>query len=368
MVTRQGYGERVTKLGEDEVFVFGSNRQGLHIGGAAEFAMWGQNKPIIAESPKVGVKGLYAVFGEGRGMQRGTRGASYAIPTVDLSWQLAAVKVPAVEICSAIRGMYSHARENPGMRYLVAGSFEFEKPISGYSHDEFCAMYAAAGDIPDNVVFSDSYTERIFCSAAMRSITLAGAQFVVRHDGHEYPFTNIMFAVCTAKALYREFGSTTTATTATTTTTDHAAPTISERVAAEGVKFFTECTGLNVDGCVAFMSGSAAFGDKTQMPGDVDICTHVCNLQRISQSLSNANVPYTVSNYYNAIHVHSGSVLINVLFLTDDEFKIWKLATDMCCMLPPLHDKQHRHALFELLRGCCKMAFAESKTQGYLAT
>lgn len=366
MVTRKGYGERVAQLGADEVFVFGSNRQGLHIGGAAAFAMWGQNKPIIGEAPKVGDKGVYAVFGEGSGMQRGIYGTSYAIPTVDFSSQLGAVKVPAVEICRAIRDMYSHARENPGMRYLVAGSFESEKPISGYSHDEFCAMYAAAGDIPDNVVFSDSYTDRIFGSAAMRAvITLAGTQFAVRHDGSAYTFPDITFAVAAAKALYRDFRS---ATDQAVPPANQAAPTIAERVAAEGVKFFTECTGLNVDGCVAFLSGSAAFGDETQMPGDVDICTHVCNIQRISQSLSNANVPYTVSNYYNAIHVHSGSVLINVLFLSDDEFKIWKLATAMCRMLPPLHDKQHRHALFELLRGCCKMAFAESKTQGYLAT
>lgn len=366
MVTRKGYGERVAQLGEDEVFVFGSNNQGFHIGGAAGFAMWGQNKPIIGEAPKVGDKGVYAVFGEGSGMQRGTCGTAYAIPTVDFSAQLGAVKVPAVEICRAIRDMYSHARENPGMRYLVAGSFESEKPISGYSHDEFCAMYAAAGDIPDNVVFSDSYTDRIFGSAAMRAITLAGTQFVVRHDGSEYTFTDIMLAVGVAKALYREFGA--TATDQAAPPADHAAPTVAERVAAEGIKFFTACTGLNVDGCTAFLSGSAAFGDKTQMPGDVDICTSARNLQLVNQSLSSANVPYTESNYYNAIHIHSGAVLINVLFLSDDEFKIWKLATAMCSMLPPLRDAQHRHALFELLRGCCKMAFAESETQGYLAT
>lgn len=366
MVTRKGYGELVDKLDDREVFVFGSNRQGLHIGGAAAFAMWGGNKPTDTETPSIGTKGVYAVFGLGLGLHAGISGLSYAIPTVDYSGKPGAVRVSVVDICKEIGRMYECARQYLQHRFLVAGSFKTGNPISGYSHDEFCAMYAAAGNIPDNVIFSDSYTAKIFGGRALRSITFVDDKFIVNHEGAAYPFFDITFAVGVANALYREFGS--TATDQAVPPADHAAPTIAERVAAEGVKFFTECTGLNVDGCTAFLSGSAAFGDKTQMPGDVDICTHVCNIQRISQSLSNANVPYTVSNYYNAIHVHSDSVLINVLFLSDDEFKIWKLATDMCCMLPPLHDKQHRHALFELLRGCCKMAFAESNTQGYLAT
>ncbi len=51
----------ITLLQPDEVFVFGSNLQGLHAGGAAKLAMqWG------------------AVWGKGVGLQ----GQSYAIPTM----------------------------------------------------------------------------------------------------------------------------------------------------------------------------------------------------------------------------------------------------------------------------------------------
>lgn len=54
--------DNITSLGEDEVFVFGSNLAGHHLGGAARTAM-----------EKFG-----AVWGQGTGIQ----GQSYAIPTM----------------------------------------------------------------------------------------------------------------------------------------------------------------------------------------------------------------------------------------------------------------------------------------------
>lgn len=54
--------ENVTELGQDDVFVFGSNLQGMHGGGAA----------------RVAYKKFGAVMGQGVGFQ----GQSYAIPTM----------------------------------------------------------------------------------------------------------------------------------------------------------------------------------------------------------------------------------------------------------------------------------------------
>ncbi len=54
--------ERITELKENEVFVFGSNLQGAHAGGAARIAL---NK-------------FGAIWGQGVGLQ----GQSYAIPTM----------------------------------------------------------------------------------------------------------------------------------------------------------------------------------------------------------------------------------------------------------------------------------------------
>lgn len=54
--------ENITHLGEDEVFVFGSNLAGIHAGGAARVAR----------------ERFGAIMGQGEGMQ----GQSYAIPTM----------------------------------------------------------------------------------------------------------------------------------------------------------------------------------------------------------------------------------------------------------------------------------------------
>ncbi|MCM1029725.1 MAG: hypothetical protein NC342_09045 [Pseudoflavonifractor sp.] len=54
--------ERITHLEPDEIFVFGSNLQGMHIGGAARAAL----------------KKFGAILGQGVGPQ----GQSYAIPTM----------------------------------------------------------------------------------------------------------------------------------------------------------------------------------------------------------------------------------------------------------------------------------------------
>lgn len=54
--------ENITSLGQDEIFVFGSNLAGAHMGGAARAA----------------VKHFGAIMGQGTGLQ----GQSYAIPTM----------------------------------------------------------------------------------------------------------------------------------------------------------------------------------------------------------------------------------------------------------------------------------------------
>lgn len=54
--------DNITKLGPDDIFVFGSNLQGIHAGGAAAIAY----------------KKFGAVWGQGEGPQ----GQSYAIPTM----------------------------------------------------------------------------------------------------------------------------------------------------------------------------------------------------------------------------------------------------------------------------------------------
>jgi len=101
----------ITQLMEDEIFVFGSNLEGMHYGGAARTACrWG------------------AIMGQGVGMQ----GQTYAIPT--MSGSVASI-VPFVD--EFIR----FAKANPDMRFLVT---EIGCGIAGYTPNEIAPLFRDA--------------------------------------------------------------------------------------------------------------------------------------------------------------------------------------------------------------------------------
>ena len=88
------YGNRVTpnhiaNLQEGEIFVFGSNPQGLHSGGAARVAM----------------ERFGAVWGQGEGLH----GQSYALPTT----------CPIEQIAEAVQRFTQFAGQHPELRFLV---------------------------------------------------------------------------------------------------------------------------------------------------------------------------------------------------------------------------------------------------------
>ena len=80
----------ITSLDPDEVFVFGSNSQGMHNGGAAGYA--------------------YEHFGAVMGQAEGMQGQSYAIPTVGVS--------PS-EMEQAVMKFIDYARQHPEKTFLV---------------------------------------------------------------------------------------------------------------------------------------------------------------------------------------------------------------------------------------------------------
>ena len=82
----------IRRLGRNEIFVFGSNDQGLHNGGAA----------------------LKAVqrFGAQMGVAEGPQGRSYAIPTVGAN-------IGPDEIRAAFRRLVDYARQHPELTFLV---------------------------------------------------------------------------------------------------------------------------------------------------------------------------------------------------------------------------------------------------------
>ncbi len=88
--TQASVPDMITSLKPDEVFVFGSNSQGIHNGGAAGYA--------------------YEHFGAVIGQAEGMQGQSYAIPTVGVSHS---------EIEQAVMRFIDYARQHPEKTFLV---------------------------------------------------------------------------------------------------------------------------------------------------------------------------------------------------------------------------------------------------------
>ena len=112
----RGTPEYIDALGPDEIFVFGSNIQGNHAGGAARIA-----------AARFG-----AVMGQGTGLQ----GQSYAIPTMG----------GMREMKHYIDEFILFADIHPEMKFLVT---KIGCGIAGYTPEEIAPMFAGAYSLPN---------------------------------------------------------------------------------------------------------------------------------------------------------------------------------------------------------------------------
>lgn len=125
------YGERVTPdhinhLAENEIFVFGSNVNGCHAGGAAAFAM----------------HNFGAVWGQGEGLQ----GQSYAIPTMEGYQSMKA----------AIDRFRMFADQHQELRFLVT---RIGCGIAGYSAHEVAPLFKGCINLENVTLPSDFWQE-----------------------------------------------------------------------------------------------------------------------------------------------------------------------------------------------------------------
>ena len=111
----------IVELGDGEIFVFGSNGMGAHMGGAAATAV-----------AKFG-----AVYGQAEGLQ----GQSYAIDTMD------GFEVMAEQVARFIE----FAREHPELTFLVT---EIGCGIAGYSPEEVAPLFK---DVPGNAILPEVF-------------------------------------------------------------------------------------------------------------------------------------------------------------------------------------------------------------------
>ena len=115
--------DHITRLGTNEVFVFGSNEKGLHYGGAA----------------KVAFKNFGAIMGQGNGLQ----GKSYGIDSMS---GLGVMGERIKEFCE-------FAKAHPEKRFLVT---EIGCGIAGYSIGEVAPLFECCHDM-ENVTLPASF-------------------------------------------------------------------------------------------------------------------------------------------------------------------------------------------------------------------
>jgi len=112
--------ERITELGENEVFVFGSNLAGAHGGGAALLAY----------------RKFGAIWGQGVGLQ----GQSYGIPT--MHGGVDAIK-PYVD------EFIEFAKTRPDLTFLVT---RVGCGIAGFTNEEISPLFVKAHEVPNIVL------------------------------------------------------------------------------------------------------------------------------------------------------------------------------------------------------------------------
>ncbi|MDO6994298.1 hypothetical protein Q5M87_09795 [Brachyspira innocens] len=113
----------ITKLEDNEVFVFGSNTQGAHGGGAARFAM-----------------NFGAVYGQAFGLQ----GKTFAIPTVDYT---KSGKMKVSEIKKYVDKFLDFTLNHKDKKILVT---EIGCGIAGFKVEEMAELFRASLEY-DNV-------------------------------------------------------------------------------------------------------------------------------------------------------------------------------------------------------------------------
>lgn len=138
MKTRNYYIGNI-KLGEDVIFVFGSNPEGRHGAGAA----------LVAKNK----------FGAKYGIGEGLVGSSYALPTKDLRVRVnnGLRSISRESIIDSIRRLYQVAEIHSKLSFCIAYRNTEGVSLNGYSGYEMISMFIDAGKIPDNIVFSEEW-------------------------------------------------------------------------------------------------------------------------------------------------------------------------------------------------------------------
>ena len=120
--------DRIAQLGDNEIFVFGSNVQGFHGGGAAWYA--------------------HNNFGAEWGVGEGLTGRTYALPTME----------GKASLTHAVQKFTECARQHPELTFLVTA---VGCGIAGYTPDEVAPLFKEAAAL-ENVYLPQVFVDVMF--------------------------------------------------------------------------------------------------------------------------------------------------------------------------------------------------------------
>ena len=156
------------KLGNNIVYVFGSNSEGFHGAGAAGLACrgvsentWREDQWFLkAMKSPVGSKeriGQWAVFGVARGFQEGREGMSYAIQTIKRpGWKRS---TPLSEIKEQLIEMGEYARLHSDLKFHMT---PVGAGLAGWTNAEMKKIWDEVKDkMPENVVYPQDLYEEV---------------------------------------------------------------------------------------------------------------------------------------------------------------------------------------------------------------
>lgn len=121
--------ENIQVLEPNQVFVFGSNMAGEHVGGAAKIAL--------------------EKFGAVHGLGEGYAGQSYAFPTLDSHYKKRSLN----DLINSRSKLYQHAKDHPEKRYLVT---KVGLGIAGFTLDEMRSVFTH--EKPENVILPKEFS------------------------------------------------------------------------------------------------------------------------------------------------------------------------------------------------------------------
>ena len=149
--------ENIIELKENEVFVFGSNMNGNHAGGAAYLAV--------------------QKFGAEMGNPEGIQGQSYAIPTLDKEME----RINLTDLEKSIRRFYEYADKHPENTFYMT---KIGCGIAGYELSDI-ATVVNCRDIPENVIIPEEFTHIPGFKGFNENMQCRGFQYEVGKDYHE---------------------------------------------------------------------------------------------------------------------------------------------------------------------------------------